>query len=269
MANTQRRDTVLSLRRGIDVLTAVAAADRPVGITDLSRSLGLAKGSVARLVATLAQENFLVRNPVTAKYRLGMRLWELCGRAVAGLDVREIARPVMERLHAATQETVHITVLSEGGQMVFLEMLDSTRAIRPNVSLGAHLPPHCVANGKAVLAYLSEARLDGVLNGKLRRYTEKTITRKSELRQVLEEVRRRGYATNFGEYRDDVSGLAAPIRDRVGNAVAALGVSVPTSRMTRDFLRDVAPLLVAGAQEVSSALGLKNDGGPTEEERDA
>jgi DNA-binding IclR family transcriptional regulator len=116
-----------------------------------------------------------------------------------------------------------------------------------------------VANGKAMLAFLPKARVDRVLRGTLRRFTDTTIRRKGELLAHLDIVRRLGYAVNRGEYRVDVWGLAAPICDRTGIAVAALGISVPSNRMTQELIKDLAPRLVKSAQQISSALGQRSD----------
>ena len=255
MADYGRRTTVQSLQRGLEILVAVAQANRALGITELSQQFGLAKGSISRLVTTLVQQSFLTRDPETAKYRLSTRVWELGIGALSQLDVRGIARPVMVTLNAATRETVHLTVLTESNEMVFLDKLDSTRAVRPNIELGAALPAYCVANGKAMLAFLPRTRVDRALRGKLRQFTNTTVTRKSELLAHLDTVRRMGYAVNRGEYRPDVAGVAAPICDHTGLAVAALGVSVPSNRMTPDLIADLAPRVVASAREISSALG--------------
>ena len=260
MANIPRRKTVQSLERGLEILSVVSTADRPVGITDLSRSLGLAKGSIARLVATLVEKNCLVRHPDTAKYRLGMKIWELGHRALAGLDLHAIARPAMAELHAATHDTVHLSILSDAGEMVFLDKLDSTKGIRPDVQLGAHLPPHCVANGKAMLAFRPQAEVDKILSGKLHRYTHNTIVRKPELRAALDEIRRNGYAVNYGEFRDDVAGVAAPILNHTAMAVAALGLSLPTPRTMGELTGTLAGLVMKSALEISLALGYRIDG---------
>ena len=255
MADYGRRTTVQSLQRGLEILVAVAQANRALGITELSQQFGLAKGSISRLVTTLVQQSFLTRDPETAKYRLSTRVWELGIGALSQLDVRGIARPVMVTLNAATRETVHLTVLTESNEMVFLDKLDSTRAVRPNIELGAALPAYCVANGKAMLAFLPRTRVDRALRGKLRQFTNTTVTRKSELLAHLDTVRRMGYAVNRGEYRPDVAGVAAPICDHTGLAVAALGVSVPSNRMTPELIGDLAPRVVASARQISSALG--------------
>jgi IclR family transcriptional regulator, KDG regulon repressor len=259
VAGSRRKTTVQSLQRGLEILVAIAQTDRPLGITDLSRRFGLAKGSISRLVTTLVQQAFLTRDPETAKYQVGMKVWELGNGAMSRFDVRAMARPVMAELNAVTQETVHLTVLTEGDEMVFLDKLDSTRAVRPNVALGASLPVYCVANGKAMLAFLPKARVDRVLRGKLRKFTDTTITRKAELLKYLDKVRRLGYAVNRGEYRTDVSGLAAPIFNHIGAAVAALGISVPSTRMTPELIDDLGPRLVKGARRISQALGYRGD----------
>lgn len=248
-----------SLEHGLAILCAVSAAERGMGITDLSRHLGLAKGSISRLVATLARASFLVRDPDTAKYRLSTKVWELGNKAVARLDLRDIARPVLEAVNRATQETTHITVLTDEGQMIFLDKVDSDKAIRPNVQLGAPHPPYCSANGKAMLAYQPEARLNRLLDGNLRQFTRTTITKKGELIAQLEAVRRRGYALNNGEYREDVSGIAAPVFNHTGRVIAALGISVPSNRMTPSLIREVAPHVTQGARDVSEALGRRED----------
>jgi DNA-binding IclR family transcriptional regulator len=255
MANNLPRNTVHSLVRGLSVLEVIAAANGPVGITDLSRQLGLAKGSIARLVATLVQMNYLFRDPETRKYRLGLKLWELGSKSITGMDILSVARPVMEELHNETGETVHLTVLSSDGRMVFLDKLDSTKGIRPNVQLGAHLPAHCVANGKAVLAFLSGARLETILAKKLRQYTDTTITKKKPLLAAFEEIRRTGYAVNFGEYRTDVSGVAAAICDHTNLAVAALGISLPSTQMTQATSDELGLIVAESARKISLALG--------------
>ncbi len=262
MANKLHRNTVHSLVRGLGVLEVISAANGPVGITDLSRQLGLAKGSIARLVATLVQMNYLVRDPETRKYRLGLKLWELGSKSVTGRGILNIARPVMEELHNDTGETVHLTILSSDSRMVFLDKLDSTKGVRPNIELGVHLPVHCVANGKAVLAFLPDSRLETLLSKKLRQYTDTTITKKSALLAAFDEIRRTGYAVNIGEFRTDVSGVAAAICDHTNLAFAALGISLPSSRMTQATSEELGPVVAEGARKISTALGNQEYGIP-------
>lgn len=259
MTTRKHRTTVQSLQRGLEILAAVAQAERPLGITELSQEFGLAKGSISRLVTTLVDQSFLVRVPETGKYRSSMKLWELGNGVVSRVGIRDITHPVLEALNEATQETVHLAALTESDEIVLLDKLDSTRAVRPHVVVGVHLPPHCVANGKVMLAFLPRSRVEQVLHGKLRAYTDTTIVGKRKLLAQFAEIRRQGYAVNRGEYRSDVWGLAAPIRDHTGAAVAALGISVPSQRLSEELIAGLAPRLVRSAEEISQALGHRGD----------
>lgn len=255
MENTERSNTVHSLERGLAVLQVVASAGGPIGITDISRKLGLAKGSVARLVATLVKLDYLVQASDSRKYRLGLKLWELGSRSISRLSVLDVARPVMRELHDETAETVHLTILSDKGTMVFLDKLDSTKGLRPNVEVGAQLPVHCVANGKAMLAFLPQSQAEAMLGGRLQRYTSTTITSKPELAAALADIRERGYAINNGEFREDVSGVAAVICNEADVPVAALGISLPSARMSEPLARQLGELVAAKARKISGLLG--------------
>lgn len=255
MANSERGNTVHSLERGLAVLQVVASAGGPIGITDISRKLGLAKGSVARLVATLVKLDYLVQASDSRKYRLGLKLWELGSRSISRLSVLDVARPVMRELHDETAETVHLTILSDKGTMVFLDKLDSTKGLRPNVEVGAQLPVHCVANGKAMLAFMPRNQVEAVLDGRLQRYTSTTITSKPELAATLAAIRERGYAVNNGEFREDVSGVAAVICNEADAPVAALGISLPSARMSDPLARQLGELVAAKARKISGLLG--------------
>ena len=254
-----RSKTVQSLARGLEVLSVVSSSDQPVGITEISRRLNLAKGSVARIVATLAEKNCLVREANTKKYSLGMKMWELGHRALVGLDLRSIARPIMSKLHVATGDTVHLSILSTGGEIVLLDKLDSTKGVRPDVRLGTHLPPYCVSAGKAVLAFSSKNEVDRILSNKLHQYTKNTIVKKSMLYEVFKGIREQGVAVNDGEYRDDVSGVAAPILDHAGIAVAAVGISIPVPQMKSEIVDELAPQVLNCARQISSALGYRDE----------
>lgn len=254
MEQPKSAPTVQSLERGLDILAALSRSERPLGITELANELGLAKGSVSRLVTTLVEQRFLSRDPATAKYRLGVRLWELGRRVLSRNGVADIAHPYLERLAAETQETAHITVMGDEGEMVFLEKLDSSHPLRPNIQLGPPHPPYCTANGKAILAFLPQPELEKILPARLRRHTDSTITSKSALLEHLETVRRIGYAVNRGEYRADISGVAAPILDADGWPIAALGLSVLTSRMSAQLARELGTRVRKDAAGISSAL---------------
>ncbi|PIE67902.1 MAG: hypothetical protein CSA23_01535 [Deltaproteobacteria bacterium] len=255
MSDSKRSTTVKSLARGLDLLTMIAEADKPLGITDLSRKMGLAKGSVSRIVTTLVQQKFVTRDPESARYRAGIRLWELGLKSLEGLRFREVARPVMEAINGRTREGVHISVLNENNQMVFIDQIESTRTLRPFVRLGSLHPPYCVAMGKALLSVMSREELNQILPSELVSYTKNTITDKDALFDQLQAARKRGYATNHGEYRVDLSGIAAPIFDHLSKAVGTIGIVLASDRLTEGLEKKYGKILSSGAMEISLALG--------------
>jgi DNA-binding IclR family transcriptional regulator len=255
MTDTKRSTTVHSLERGLEVLAVIAEADRPIGITDLSREMGLAKGSISRIVTTLAQLKFITRDPETARYRAGTRLWELGYKSMAHLNIGDVARPVMEEINALTHEAVNISLLNDNGQMVFLHKIDSNHAVRPNVQLGTYHPPYCVALGKALLSVMTPEEVEKILPPVLEAYTDTTITDRDELMAHLEEIRALGYAPNHGEYRSDLSGVAAPIFDHSSRPIASIGIVLPTSRMTETLEKELGQAVAKGGRAISQALG--------------
>ncbi len=259
MTENKRSTTVASLKRGLEVLAAIAVADEPIGITELSRQMALAKGSVSRIVTTLAQEKFIIRDPDTARYRAGIRLWELGHRYIGNLQVVDVARPTMEEINANTQEDVHLTMMDDEGQIIYLNKIESTRVVRAFVKLGAVHPSYCVAMGKAVLSAMPPEEINSILPAELKAYTETTITDRDELIANLEEARRQGYAVNHGEYRDDLCGVGAPVFDHSGQVIASIGIALPKSRVTDDLLMELGEEVRKGARQISLAMGWIDD----------
>lgn len=248
------RQVLKTVRNALAVLEAFTP-DRPeLGITDLSRLLGLTKTSVFRLVRTLEAEKYLSSAGGSGRYVLSVRLFELGSVAIGRSGIREAARLSLEELARATQETVHLAILDDN-QVVYVDKIDGSQAIMTNTRLGGRGDPHCTATGKALLAFAPAATVTAVLQGGLRRHTPATITDPAAVQQQLELVRRTGYAINRAEWREGVAGVAAPVFDHAGQAVGAVGVAAPAGRATAgQYERWVAAVLQAAA-EASRHLG--------------
>jgi IclR family transcriptional regulator, acetate operon repressor len=175
-------------------------------------------------------------------------------------SLRDVAVPVMEDLRRRIDETIHLAI-PEGDQVVLIERLETSKPVRIVLELGTNLPIHASAHGKAVLAAGPDAMLERMLAGGLPRYTETTITDSGALRAELAQIRERGYSTNGGEWRSDVSAVAAAIVDHAGQPVASISVNVPTSRMTDEDRSAYGVLVREAAAAVSAALGSRDRGG--------
>jgi IclR family acetate operon transcriptional repressor len=160
----------------------------------------------------------------------------------------------MEQLRAETGETVHLMV-PDGPRAVLIERLETSHPVRIVLALGSSVPLHGSSNGKAILARLPADEAEALLNGELPRYTDSTIVDWEQFAAELAEIRQRGYATNYGEWRADIAAVAAAIVGPDGRPVASLSVSTPISRMAPDLSSRYGALVSAAARRVSAALG--------------
>jgi IclR family transcriptional regulator, acetate operon repressor len=236
------------------------AARQPIGVADLARAMELPKSSVQRALVTLKAAGW-IRSTGTAPTRWAVTTKALhVGRhATDELGLRDIALPVMEELRRRTDETVHLAV-REGSKVVLVERLETSQPVRIILPLGQNLPVHASANGKAVLAAGPEDAVERHIAEGLREFTDTTITDPARLRTELAETRERGWAANGGEWRSDVSAVAAAVIGDAGLPVASISVNVPTSRMTDDARPVFGALVNEAAKKVSSALGRAHEG---------
>jgi IclR family KDG regulon transcriptional repressor len=246
------RESVQSLERALALLDQLCRGEQPIGVTEFARKLRLAKSTVHRLLATLERAGLLVRTP-DAKYRLGLRLWEMGCAAIRELNVRETARPVMEMLASRTGETVHLSIW-DGGEAIYIDRVDGTNPIRLHSTIGGRAPAHATASGLTLLAFQEAATQSRVLRGPRKRFTQHTITTPGGLQRKLEEIRRKGCAVSVGGWYPGSAGVAAPIRSHTGNVVAALSVGGPAERIV-GRAPELEVAVRTAAKEISCALG--------------
>ena len=267
------RRSVQSVDRALDLLEALVAAEGEVAITALATRTGLHVSTVHRLLATLLRRGYVRQNPETSRYYAGAKLATLSeGRSRFG-ELRLRARPLLRSLTEATRETANLVVLDDL-QAVYIETMPSPQVVRLFTAVGNRTPLHATGAGKALLANLPAPRRDALLDRlDLRGYTARTIVDRAALRRTLDEVRERGYALDDEEYDEGVrcvavavmpAGAGAPARgaerEAVGRdgtpgaPVAALSISAPASRLTRQRCAELAPLLRRAAAELADAL---------------
>jgi len=243
-----------SLDVALRVLEALDNGAPERGISDLSRELGVSKAAVYRILSTLSMRGYVTRNPATSQYAIGPRLRRFSHVASGKLDVQTMARPFMIQLRDATLDTVHLAVL-EGGEAVYIAKEDGLHPVQVTSRVGGRCPAHCVATGKALLAYADETVRERLLAAGLTRYTPLTHAESDDFRQEMARIQADGCAVNMGEWRTEVRGVAAPIFDSTGRAVAAIGVCSPDQRMPDLRLRETCALVTEIAARLSRQLG--------------
>jgi DNA-binding IclR family transcriptional regulator len=255
------RRSVQSVDRALDLLEGLVAAEGEVAITALATRTGLHVSTVHRLLATLLRRGYVRQNPETSRYYAGAKLATLSeGRSRFG-ELRLRARPLLRGLTEATRETANLVVLDDL-QAVYIETMPSPQVVRLFTVVGNRTPLHATGAGKALLANLPAARRDALLERlDLRGYTSRTIIDRAALRRTLDDVREKGYALDDEEYDEGVRCVAVAVvapagREAVaGSPVAALSISAPASRMTRQRCAELAPVLRRAAAELGEALG--------------
>ncbi|MEO9103318.1 MAG: IclR family transcriptional regulator [Burkholderiaceae bacterium] len=244
-----------TLIKGVQLLELLLSVGRPCGVGELARLSGLNASNVHRTLQSWLHLGFVAQDLGTGAYRCTLRLFEWGSRVVDGFDVRGVAREHLVRLAAETQETIHLSVL-DGAEIVYLEKIESPQPVRAYSKIGGRAPAHCVATGKALLAHAPTSAL-AALPSPLPRPTANTVIDLDTLRIQLVQVRDRTYAVNHEEWRLGVSGLGAVVFDQTGQAIAAVGLSAPSTRLHPANEQVIAMKLVASAKEISKALGLK------------
>jgi IclR family KDG regulon transcriptional repressor len=245
----QRVDS--TLHKGLQILETLAASPRSLGITDLSKLLKMNKSNVHRLVKTLCILNYLTQNS-DRSYRPSFKLWKLGSAVMSHDNLSRLCAGEMSRLAQKTAETINLSVL-DGLQTLYIDKIESVQSVRSYTERGGNGPLHCVATGKVLLAYSYDA-LRGPVSKILEKHTPKTITSIKALDSEMAEIRKAGYALNNGEYSVDAGGIAAPIFDTDGKILAAIGVSGPLSRLTRQKMRELAPSVIQAAKSVSATI---------------
>jgi IclR family KDG regulon transcriptional repressor len=241
-----------TLLKGLQVLSHLAGAERPVRITDVAREMALTKSNAYRVLRTLEAAGYVRQDPLTKDFRPSLKLWELGMQVVGRLDLRSIAADVLKRLAADSRETVHLAVL-DGLDVIYIDKIDSPEPVSAYTRLGGRAPAYCVATGKALLSQLPASELDARLT-ELHPHSRFTITDPEKLREELAGAERAGYAVNRGEWRESVWGVAAAVRDPLGTPTAAVGVSGPSYRIdTGNRCEELARLVKTAAADIHQA----------------
>jgi DNA-binding IclR family transcriptional regulator len=187
-------------------------------------------------------------------YRPGPVLSEIGLAAIGRVDIRLVARPILEELSEQTRETVSLSLL-EGRNVRFVDCAESPRSVRVGSRTGVVLPAHCTAAGKAILAALPRIEL-------ARRYRDRELTARTStsiltwdrLEGELELIRRRGYAINVEEGEEGVCAVAAAVRDLTDAPLASLAVVLPANRMAQSEAEEFVPSLRHAVESVQTLL---------------
>jgi DNA-binding IclR family transcriptional regulator len=254
---------VQSVDRALTILELLAADGR-LGVSEIAVLLDVHKSTASRLLATLEAHGLAEQLPDRGRYQLGVGVLRLAGATRSRMDVVQESRPVTAELAARVGETVNVVILS-GRETLYLDQVSGTSALQIHNWVGKRNPMHATANGRVLLAHVSDAERDTILagattsDGGLTRLTPSTLASREAVLADLAQIRRQGYAVARDELEVGLTAVAAPVHGSSGDVVASLSVSGPTFRI-EDRLGPLVHEVVVAAGAVSRRMGWSDVG---------
>jgi DNA-binding IclR family transcriptional regulator len=253
---------VKSAKRTLDILALMASREARMTFTEISVALDLPRSSLHGLLSTLTESGWVTYDTPTRSFGLGIRTLEAGNAYLRTESLPSRARPFLERIRDALDETVQLSVL-DGRYNIYVDKVDGQQALVLASAVGRRLPAHATGVGKVLLAGLDQAVLDRLLGPvPLERFTDNTLTDKAALYRRLQTIRADGYGTDEEEYTIGVRCVAVPIRDQRGEVIAAMSVSVPVIRFDEESSSRALALLFEASSGLSAALGYQDRRAP-------
>lgn len=237
-------------QKGFRILEMLATSDAPRGISELSRETNLTKSNLQRILSTLCDLGYAEKDGDSNRYYATLRLWEMGIPVLLRNRIVRAARASLKSLRAASGET-SVLCIREGDEVIYLDKIESESPIRLSCAVGTRLPLYSVASGRVIAANLPKVERAQLVASFLGADVPKTY----DLEERLAQIRKRGYDTSESGYRAGINSIAAPLFGEGGTVSAAIAISGPEERLSKDGLIAHLPMLMDEASKISSALG--------------
>lgn len=241
---------ITALARGLEVLSCFRSGDRSLSNQQIAERCGLPKSTITRITYTLTKLGYLVQLPDGGRFALGNATLALGSATLARMDVRQLARPLMQELAEFSGATVAIAVRDKLS-MIYVEVSHSTAALALTLQVGSRIPLATSAIGRAYMARASEQEREEILNRARELDDQACANVVTGLERALADDREYGCATSFGDWQKHVNGIAVGFRPVSGNSAMAINCGGPSTTLSREFLlNDVRPRLLELAQRL-------------------
>jgi DNA-binding IclR family transcriptional regulator len=252
---------VKSADRVLDVLELLASTGRVMTHAELARRTGIPKSSLTHLLRTLVQRDYVERAAGSPQFKLGERTYALTRRGAHSRDFVRLSQPWLQRLMRSTGESATLSVLRDD-MVERVAAVATSRAVLYSTHVGVLAPLYAVSAGKVLLAWMPPSEREAYLRRvQLLPLTQHTIRSVSVLRRELQAAREKGFAQSYGEFTAGVVGIAVPVLDVHGRALAALGVALPTDRLNETRAPLLLQALRSTAREIAQSVKAV-EGGP-------
>ena len=236
------------------ILETLHEAPSGLQLKDVALQTAINKSTAYRFLAHLEHEGYVFRDS-TGAYAIGVRLARLASGSSYQTTLRKLSRPILQQLWRTTGETVNLAVM-DGREVLYLDVMESSHTFRLVSQVGMRRPVYCTALGKVMLAYIPEEEHTYFFSGMtFERFTQHTLKSVAQLRKDLAAIRQRGYSIDSEEAYLGSRCIGAPIFDSLGKIAAAVSVSGPTTRVTKERVPSFATFAKNAASAISRSLG--------------
>jgi IclR family transcriptional regulator, KDG regulon repressor len=240
------QEGIRTVQRALDIIDCFSKEQPYLNLTEISQKVGLPASTTSRFLATLEQNNYLEKDPSTLKYKLGKKIYYLGHLAGEAIDLRTIAKPIMEELRNETKETINLYIL-RGTHRVCIDQLGGLNNISHTVNIGENYPLWAGAGGKAILAFQDENFIQDVM--------AEAVHPAPHLINELGEIRSTHSCYSIDEEVVGSSAVSSPIFNINGKVEAALSIAGPTSRFNPENRERYQKLVKDAAALISSKMG--------------
>jgi DNA-binding IclR family transcriptional regulator len=237
------------------VLRALAGQSDSVGVSEVARTTGLAKSTCSRILSSLDELGIVERVDEAGRYVIGSGLRALAAAGAPVGTLRDLAEPYLRELAGRLGESAALSVM-DGGEGLYVTQVAAPGPVQVTDWTGQRFPLHTIAAGQAFMGSWTDEQLAGYAANGLAEYTDHTVTTLVGLRQRVGEVRRRGVAWTLGEFSEEITGVAAPVCDPDGEAVASVSIYGPGWRFPGDAdTTEIERVVRETAERVGALLG--------------
>ena len=248
------RHFVTALARGLDVLACFRSGETTLGNQEIAQRCGLPKSTVSRLTATLTRLGYLVLLEDSGRYRLGTATLALGSAMLARLDVRQVARPLMQALAAFSGAMVSLGARDRLA-MIYVENCRSTAALTLSLDVGSRIPVASTAMGRAWVAAAAPAERRALLEQLQAADPHAWPAVYAGIERAMDDVRQLGVACSFGDWQQDVHAIARAFDPGGGLPPMSINCGGPAFQLPRRFLLDeVRPRLIDAVAQLEGRL---------------
>lgn len=249
------RYSVPGLERGLRILTEFTRETPTLTAPELARRLGVPRTTVFRLLVTLESLGFVERASNGREYQLGTAVLKLGFEYLASLTLTELGRPILEQLRDEFNYSSNL-VVRDGRDIVYVQKAAAGSIFTSSVHIGTRLPAHATVLGRVLLSHHGFDALKALYPEEtLKTYGPSTPQTVQDLYELLQQDKARGHIIADGFFEPNISSVAAPVFSQDGQVAAALGITVPESRIPEAQRDTLVDKIVAAATHLSECLG--------------